>query len=348
MIGPDRVRLLLVEDNELDRRSLVRQLTRLTDVRFDVVVASTLAEALATSEREHFDCVLLDLTLPDSTGLASVDAVLARPDTGPVIVLTGLEDPAVALEAVQRGAQDYLTKHRLDPELIERSVRYAITRHRNESELRTTQELLNVMHDRERIARDLHDTVIQHLFATGMGLQALANRTSESTTRTRLTAAAAEIDDAIKQLREAIFGLHTTSEISVVDELAQVAEANTAALGFRPTIRVVPGVDRIDAAIRHELVATVTEALSNVARHADATAAQVIVDLDGDEITAHVVDNGRGFDAEIGSSIGRLNGQGLRNMERRAAELSGGLTVGPGPGGGTRLTWRARLGPNPR
>ncbi len=345
MIGPDDVRLLLVEDNELDRRAIVRQLTRLADVSFQIVVASTLDEALHACRQERFDCVLLDLTLPDSTGLASVDAILDQPDAGPVIVLTGLEDPTVAVEAVQRGAQDYLTKHRLDPEVISRAVRYAITRHRNDSELRSTQELLNVMHDRERIARDLHDTVIQHLFATGMGLQALANRTAEPATKNRLVEAAGEIDVAIKQLREAIFGLQTGTEVSVADELVQVAEAHADALGFRPTIRVVPGVDRIGSTLRHELIATVTEALSNVARHAGATAAQVIVDLDGDEITVHVVDNGRGFDPDVGPSIGRLDGQGLRNLERRAAELSGGLSVGPGPGGGTRLIWRARTGP---
>lgn len=342
MIESRTVRVLLVEDNELDRRMVIHLLTSHPDVRFEVEPAQTLTEALRLSAGVHFDCVLLDLTLPDSTGLASVDAMLDQPDSGPVVVLSGLDDPAVALEAVQRGAQDYVTKRTMDAELLARSIRYAITRFAAETELHTTRELLNLMHERERIARDLQDTVIQMLFATGMGLQALAARTEDEMVRSRVLGAADEVDAAIHQLREAIFNIYqTTDEVTVADELGQVAAAAEGPLGFRPTIRVVPGVDGIGRDLRHRLMTAAGEALANVAKHADATAVQVIAEFDGHEVVLRVIDNGRGFAADVEPSIGYLEGQRDRHLERRTADLAADMTIGPGPGGGAELVWRA-------
>lgn len=344
MIELRDVRVLLVEDNELDRRMVVHHLTSDPDVGFEVVTATTLADALERSATDDFDCVLLDLTLPDSAGLASVDAILDQSDTCPVIVLSGLDDPGVALEAVQRGAQDYLTKRTMDAELLARSIRYAITRFADDTELHTTRELLNLMHERERIGRDLQDTVIQQLFATGMGLQALAGRTEEEATRTNLLQAADEIDVAIHQLRETIFDLHRgTNDVTVADELGHVAATLEASLGFRPTIRVVPGVDGVARALRDKLMLVASEALANVAKHAEASAAQVIVELEDDDLVLRVIDNGRGFDADLDPSIGRLEGQARRSLDRRAAELADGTTIRPGPGGGSELIWRTGL-----
>lgn len=323
---------------------VIHRLTSHPEIRFEVAWASTLTDALRLSTEADFDCVLLDLTLPDSTGLASVDAMLDRDDPAPVVVLSGLDDPTVAVEAVQRGAQDYLTKRTMDAELLARAIRYAITRFAAESELHTTRELLNLMHERERIARDLQDTVIQMLFATGMGLQALAARTEEATIRTRLLEAADEVDDAIHQLREAIFNIYRAAdEVTVADELGQVAGAMEGSLGFRPTIRVVPGVDGIGRELRHRLMTAAGEALANVAKHTEATAAQVIAEFDGNEVVLRVIDNGRGFAVDVEPSIGRLDGQAEHSMEQRTADLAANMTIRSGPGGGAELIWRARL-----
>ena len=336
--------MLVIEDNELDRRMVVHHLMSQTEVRFEVVTAGSLTEALGLSSTRQFDCVLLDLTLPDSTGLASVDALLDQPSPAPVVVLTGLDDPTVALESVQRGAQDYLTKRTMDAELLTRSIRYAITRFAAESELHTTRELLNLMHERDRIARDLQDTVIQMLFATGMGLQALASRSDEEETRIRILQAAGEVDTAIHQLREAIFNIYrTTDEVTVADELGQVAAAMEGSLGFRPTIRVVPGIDGIGKALRHRLMTAASDALANVAKHTNATAAQMIARFDGHEVVLRVVDNGRAFSADIEPSIGHLSGEDTRSIERRTADLTDDMAIRTGPGGGVELVWRAGI-----
>jgi len=336
--------VLLVEDNELDRRMVIHLLASHADVRFEVEAASTLVEAIRLSADNRFDCVLLDLTLPDSTGLASVDAMLDQPDPGPVVVLSGLDDPAVALEAVQRGAQDYVPKRAMDAELLARSIGYAITRFAAETELHTTRELLNLMHERERIARDLQDTVIQMLFATGMGLQGLATRTENEALQTRLLEAADGVDSAIHQLREAIFNIYQTAdEVTVADELGQVAAAAEGSLGFRPTIRVVPGVDGIGRDLRHRLMTAAGEALANVAKHTDATAVQVIAEFDGHEVVLRVIDNDRGYAADVEPSIGYLDGERHRSIELREADLSADMSIRPGQGGGAELIWRADI-----
>jgi len=168
--------------------------------------------ALAKATEEAFDCILLDLSLPDSEGLVPVETLSVRSPQCPVVVLTGLEDPAVAIQAVQRGAQDYLTKSTLTPELVERAVRYAVARHHSEYQLQSAKDLIDKMNDRDRIARDLHDTVIQRLFAAGMTLQSGVSTDDLDDLRRRTLSAVEEIDEAIRELREAIFGLHRLNE----------------------------------------------------------------------------------------------------------------------------------------
>ena len=125
------LRVLLIEDNALDARTVINALSRSTEADYDLVHVGDLHGALHQLDESAFDCVLLDLSLPDSEGLLPVETISQRSLGCPVVVLTGLDDPAVALEAVQRGAQDYLIKSTITPELVERAIRYAVARHRN-------------------------------------------------------------------------------------------------------------------------------------------------------------------------------------------------------------------------
>ena len=347
MIDLTHLRVLLVEDNELDARSMLTFLARSELAEFDTHRVADLGAALRIVEEDTFDCILLDLSLPDAEGLISVDALLKRSAHAPVVVLTGIDDPTIAVEAVARGAQDYLMKQSADAEVVARAIRYAVARHHSDNALRNATELLHLMQDRDRIARDLHDTVIQQLFATGMALQAVAPQTPEGTVRNRVSEAVESIDDAIRQLREAIFGLHEVShEGRISAALVDVAESEQAALGFMPSIRI-GALERVSPALCHELVATLTEALSNIAKHANATAAEITVDTTGDCVVLTVTDNGRGIDPRhprpSPSTSGVLTGHGLHNMTTRARELDGKFRIGPGPGGGTELEWSVPL-----
>lgn len=133
--GSDPVRVLLVEDNRKDAVLLRRLLSNVRDACFELTVVQSLSAALAAAQGSGCDVVLLDLSLPDSSGSESVQQLaLALPRT-PIVVLTGLDREDMAVQALRRGAQDYLVKGGNDPLLIGRSIRYAIERKAFEGEL---------------------------------------------------------------------------------------------------------------------------------------------------------------------------------------------------------------------
>ena len=341
MAPTEHFRVLLIEDNEIDARALTKMLSG--PANYDVERASDLSSGIAAIDAQIYDCILLDLSLPDSDGLVSVETVVARSPLCPVVVLTGLDDPEVAVEAVGRGAQDYLVKDSISSELLRRAIRYAITRHSTETELHEVHDRLSELSSREQIARDLHDTVIQRLFATGMSLQAASSLRSRDDMAGRMMLAIDEIDDAIRQLRQAIFGLNTVhDEETLAYELARLADSYSETLGFDPVVRL-GDIPPVSSALHNDVLATVREALANVAKHAGATAVTVSVFVEGDDLIARVSDNGRGVSAHLSPTDDGLSGNGLKNMAARAEAHRGTLQVDATPSGGTELTWSARL-----
>ncbi len=129
------INVLLVEDNDVDAQLTQDLLTEWSIDEFKITRTKTLGEGLVLLSRERFDAVLLDLSLPDAFGLPTVRQVHATSPTIPVVVLSGVSDQSLALQAVQQGAQDYLVKGQGHPELLARSVRYAIERKRSEEHL---------------------------------------------------------------------------------------------------------------------------------------------------------------------------------------------------------------------
>ena len=196
--------------------------------------------------------------------------------------------------------------------------------------------LLAMLEDRDRIARDMHDHVIQRLFATGLSLQAAARLAVHPVVRSRLDEAVDSLDTAIRDIRSTIFELHTqaaTEELGL--QLHHLVDSYADHLGFVPTLEVRGDPGRADDALGTDLLAVVREGLSNVARHAHASEASVLVMI-GESATVAVTDNGRGLGTEQRRS-------GLSNLEKRAAARSGSFELGAGDAGGTRLTWSAPL-----
>jgi two-component system, cell cycle response regulator len=129
------IKVLLVEDNDVDAQLTQDLLAEWSSEEFQVSRVKTLGEGLTYLSRERFDAVLLDLSLPDAFGLPTVRQIHATSPTIPVVVLSGVSDQSLALQAVQQGAQDYLVKGQGHPELLARAVRYAIERKRTEERL---------------------------------------------------------------------------------------------------------------------------------------------------------------------------------------------------------------------
>jgi len=129
------IKVLLVEDNDVDAHLTQDILAEWSIEQFEITHVTRLSEAFSCLGKERFDAVLLDLSLPDGYGLPTLRQVQAVSPTTPIIVLSGVSDQALALQAVQNGAQDYLVKGQGQPELLARSIRYAIERKRAEERL---------------------------------------------------------------------------------------------------------------------------------------------------------------------------------------------------------------------
>jgi two-component system, NarL family, sensor histidine kinase DevS len=197
---------------------------------------------------------------------------------------------------------------------------------------------LALVDDRERIARDLHDRVIQRLFATGLSLQGTVKlvRSDPGGAETRIETAVDDLDLTVKHIRSAIFGLESSrrSARGLRDRVLSLVRDAEGALGFEPTVLFDGVVDTgVDDEVAAELLATLREALSNVARHARATTVNVSV-VAGDNLVLRVVDDGIGPPGP-----GTPRGHGLKNMATRAERLGGHLELRAGAASGTVLEW---------
>ncbi|MFB2937874.1 response regulator [Aerosakkonemataceae cyanobacterium BLCC-F154] len=134
--------ILLVEDNLAEARLLQEFLKGAILNRFNLAHVKRLGEAITSLETESFDVVLLDLTLPDSQGLASLDSLIEHAPSLPIVVLTNTNDDELAVESVRHGAQDYLVKRQINQEILVRSLRYAIERKQAAEALREANEIL--------------------------------------------------------------------------------------------------------------------------------------------------------------------------------------------------------------
>lgn len=193
-----------------------------------------------------------------------------------------------------------------------------------------------LVEDRERIARDLHDTVIQRLFATGLRLQAAARLSERPEVTDRILQAVDELDLTVKYIRTAIFGLEGSlrADGGLRQRILAGASEASGPLGVDPHVLFDGPIDAVADDVATELLAVLGEALSNVARHAHARRVDVEVAA-GNDVVLRVVDDGRGLPEHL-----RPEGRGMANMRARAARLGGNLTTTPGLRSGIVLEWR--------
>ncbi|GIJ81328.1 Histidine kinase-like ATPase domain-containing protein [Micromonospora phaseoli] len=198
-------------------------------------------------------------------------------------------------------------------------------------------EQLVVLEDRERIARDLHDVVIQRLFATGLQLQSSVPLTARPEVAKRINAAVDDLDTTIKDIRRTIFELRTPMSAALRTEIREAVEAAAESLGFRPRLELTGPVDSaIPDEVRPDLTAVLREALSNAVRHAGASRVSVAVSVDAAQVTVTVTDDGVGCDPAAARG-------GLVNLRERAERHDGTFEVRPAEPRGTELRWSVPL-----
>ena len=194
---------------------------------------------------------------------------------------------------------------------------------------------LEVLDDRDRIARELHDGVIQRLFAAGLHLQASTNRPD---TTERVAVVVDEIDEAIREIRGAIFTLHRPAGLDSGLEASLRASINEASrlLGHHPTLKLGGVLSNISGDLGAELLAVLRETMTNVAKHAQATRTEVSLDVGSDAVTLIVYDDGVGMSPADTATTGGL---GLRNIQERASQLGGEAQFLQGRPRGTEVRW---------
>lgn len=270
---------------------------------------------------------------------ALVEALGLAPPPGRITELAVPEGPGRAIELVtQVPGRFYLVmadESTDERELVVSLVEQAgLTLDRIQAQ--EDREQLALVSDRERIARDLHDVVIQRLFATGLSLDRLVGKVAPYDARSaaRLEAAVVDLDTTIAEIRTTIHALNNAGEGGVRHSVSNLAREYADVLGFAPSVRVHGPLDAVasDRVARY-LLRVLREALSNVARHAHATSVSLQIEATPEYVELRVSDDGVGLPEDRHES-------GLGNLRTRAIRLGGSLSVGPGPDSGTELIWR--------
>ena len=219
------------------------------------------------------------------------------------------------------------------------SIRNILERKVAERELALARERLALLEDRERIARDLHDTVIQDIFASGLGLQAILSRMNDPELVTRIETTIERLDGSITRLRNIIFDLRRPTEGGQLPAaIRNVVLAAADDLGFEPNVTIEGDLSVVPLRVEEHLIPTLREALTNAAKHAHAGSVEVRLNV-GTDIVLEVLDDGKGL------ANAQSPGFGFTNMDDRAAGLGGTCVVQDHQNGGTRVVWTVPAAP---
>lgn len=224
------------------------------------------------------------------------------------------------------------------------AVRDISDRIENQRRLSVAHEQLALVGERERIGRDLHDVVLQHLYGMGLSAQAIAT-TADPVTAGKLELVVDDVDRIISEVRTIVFTLGTAGRRGALgQELADVVAQASRVLGFTPALRLEGPVESVlSDEVRSEMIASMREALGNVARHARASQASVLIEIIDDQVVMTVSDNGVGPPIDEASVRG---GHGLSNLMSRAVTFGGTCTLTArqgADGSGAVLRWTARF-----
>jgi signal transduction histidine kinase len=369
-MSPPPIRLLLVEDNPADALLLRHTLAEAPAQSFHITHVELIADAVARLASDSFDAVLLDLSLPDSPALNTLSRVMAAAPHLPVVVMTGLDDEAKAIEAVRAGAQDFLIKGHGDGRLLVRSIRYAMERKQAEQQLKTLNETLEQRvaertavathraaqlqvlaseltrtehRERRRLAQILHDHLQQILYAARLGLGALRRRDPSEPLDEE---AVSRVDALLEQSLDVSRSLTVELSPPVLYEAGLAAALEWLGRHTQETCGLTVVVDADSRADPESedlcmlLFTAARELLFNVIKHAHTRTARVeMTATPTGDVRLVVSDEGSGLNsARLNEEKAANSGFGLFSIRERLELLGGRLEVDSVLGEGTRVT----------
>ncbi len=342
-----RIRLLMIEDSEMDAELILHELRR-SDLDPTTAMVHS-AGSLEAALEEDWNVVVCDQSLPGFSGSEALSIVMERRPEVPFIIVSGTVGEEAVVKALKAGARDCVMKtnlRRLGP-VVHRELEEAEGRRRrqeaeealaaaNEARRQLLARLVTAQEEeRLRIAQDIHDDSIQVMTALALQLDRGAATTTDPESQA-LFADAADIGrTALERLRRLTFDLHppTLDEFGLRTAIEQ--HLATAARGLQTTVTDTSEVEP-DPQIRTVAYRVVQEAIQNVCKHADASRIEVIMSRVDDRLRIAVTDDGRGFDVG-GASRGRPGHLGLVSMRERAEMAGGSLSIRSRPGAGTTI-----------
>lgn len=336
------MKVLLIEDNPGDVGLIKAHLGEAAP-GIELQSVDTLAKGLARM-REGCDAILLDLSLPDASGLEGFERLTAEAEPGtPIVVLTGLHDEATGLAAVRRGAQDYLIKDEVTGPLLARALRYAQERAyigmelaRHQKKLRGLASELSLAEERERrrIAGALHDIVGQNLVFARFRTAALLEELDEGELNDSAREIKSTLDQILRDTRELVFELSppVLYDLGLEAAIEWLTERFQGRYSLQCAIERLGLTDELNEELRVLVFQAVRELLFNVVKHAGAKSALVRLRSGGERFEVSVEDDGDGFEGEAGS------GFGLFSIRERLGPFGGELELGVSELGGARVT----------
>ncbi len=351
--GLKPLRVLIIEDAEDDLQLLLLALRRAGYAPDHACVhsAAGLAQAL---ERQRWDIVLSDYTLPDFSGLQALAQVQAHDPDLPFILISGNIGEEVAVAAMRAGAHDYLIKGNLTRlgAAIDRELREAVVRQerrRADRELREAKQRLQALsnrmleiqeNERRHLARELHDEIGQALTAVKLNLQALERRVDEGAARRLTREVTGLVGAVLDQVRALSLDLRPPQldDLGLVPALHWLVQRSAGTAPPAVLLHADPQPRRLPASVETAGYRLAQEALTNAMRHARASRVDIQVEDHGDCLKLSVRDDGRGFD--LPAALARAaSGQsmGLLGMRERVSLAGGQLDISTRPGGGTEV-----------
>jgi signal transduction histidine kinase len=337
-------RVLVVEDNPGDY-FLLEQYFQLSKLPVEKIYhTKNMAETIALVKDNTFDIALLDLTLPDSTGVDSVITMDRLLPKTPIVVFSGLSTIEVAVESISLGAQDYLVKGEFDQALLTKSVQYSIERKKtmdelagqkiNQQKLITEITLRAQEKEKNELGRELHDNISQILATVKIYLSML--RSGKTMEEDLLAKSYEYVDYAIEELRKLSHSLVAPSlnGHSLKKVLKELVDDINSFHRLQIKLFIDEKLNGIDIDKNKELMIyrILQEQLSNIIKYANADEAAISLKKEKDTLLLTIADNGVGFDPSVTSE-----GIGLKNIKSRVEHYSGKMNIISAPGKGCTL-----------
>ncbi len=312
------------------------------DAEGRIVIANPMVDRLFGYERGSLVGLSVDVLVPEHLRTPH-EVHRSRYSSEPAVRGMGT---GMVLEAVRCDGSTFSVEISLSPvthdgaALTVAIVRDVTERREADAALSDANQTLELIRDRERIARDLHDIVIQRLFAAGMMLQSAASQSADPATTVRIADVIDQLDGTIRDIRTSVFRLGNRRAAigGLRDRIVAIVEEAARPLGFEPHIRFDGLLDAaVPDAIADDTVAITREALSNCVRHADASNVVIDLTIADDALRVQVTDDGRGIDDEA------TLGSGVRNIQTRAEHHGGTASIQANASGGTSVVWEVPL-----